>query len=372
MSQQKKILFLVRYGPYDLILEELTKYLDVYTFEYSQTVFLTRLKKVKTYSVSYFTFGLSFLIYTLLKKQLSVPVGIKNLTTLLHQIEPNYLVTTDFFHWSFLQAVNYKKRHREVNLFLLSETKAFPSNKISKIVFRFFLSFLKKNSQYLDAIIVPTKQAQVFYNQLLPEAKVILIPAPIDVKLFRPFSNKNWLPDDTLRILVNARYVPYKRHEDVLRAALLLLKNNQKFSVTFIGRGGENKKALQKRIIDLGLSKHVVFIQSVASTQMPEIYSSYDILVLPSRNEAIGLVVPEAMACGLPTISSDTVGANVYVQNNQTGYIYKTGDYNELFLCLTNLYAPGVLARFSDAAIERIQFFTKEKCTQELLKQIQV
>ena len=65
-------------------------------------------------------------------------------------------------------------------------------------------------------------------------------------------------------------------------------------------------------------------------SEMPELYRAHDVLILPSYNEAIGMVVPEAMSCGRPTVTSDSVGANVYVKNGVTGFIFTTGDINSL------------------------------------------
>jgi glycosyltransferase involved in cell wall biosynthesis len=60
------------------------------------------------------------------------------------------------------------------------------------------------------------------------------------------------------------------------------------------------------------------------------VYNQNDIIVLPSVNEPIGIVVPEAMACGLPAIVSDTCGAKTYVRDGENGFIFKTFDYFDL------------------------------------------
>ena len=52
----------------------------------------------------------------------------------------------------------------------------------------------------------------------------------------------------------------------------------------------------------------------------------HDVLVLPSRFDSFGMVVAEAMACGLPAIVSDNVGAQELVTPFDTGLIVPTGD----------------------------------------------
>jgi len=73
-------------------------------------------------------------------------------------------------------------------------------------------------------------------------------------------------------------------------------------------------------------------------------------LVLPSNREAIGMVVPEAMACGLATITSTVVGANTYVVEGETGFIFETGEAEQLAARLELLTKPGEAERMGKRA----------------------
>ena len=59
-------------------------------------------------------------------------------------------------------------------------------------------------------------------------------------------------------------------------------------------------------------------------------YSSADILLLPSYNEGLPYVIIEALASGLPIISTDVGGIPEVIENGQNGYIIKSGDVNAL------------------------------------------
>ena len=74
---------------------------------------------------------------------------------------------------------------------------------------------------------------------------------------------------------------------------------------------------------------NVRFIENVPRKRMKGLYSAHDIMVLPSNEEAIGMVVLEAIACGLPVIVSDTVGAKMYVDEDN-GKMFKTFDCDNL------------------------------------------
>lgn len=60
--------------------------------------------------------------------------------------------------------------------------------------------------------------------------------------------------------------------------------------------------------------------------RLPDLYRWADALVLPSRFDSFGLVVLEALACGLPVIVSDRVGAKDFVEDGVNGWIVPAGD----------------------------------------------
>ena len=82
-------------------------------------------------------------------------------------------------------------------------------------------------------------------------------------------------------------------------------------------------------------------------TQLATAYVAADALVLPSDClETWGLVVNEAMACGLPIIASDQVGCvDDLVQNDKTGLIYPYGDIQALSSAMRQMVNNPVAAR---------------------------
>jgi len=94
---------------------------------------------------------------------------------------------------------------------------------------------------------------------------------------------------------------------DLLLEALAGLPGTWRAYVLGSGPAGE---ALQAQAQELGLANRVSFDRWILSTQMPAYYRQLDALVLPSRTrpnwkEQFGRVLVEAMACGVPVVSSD-------------------------------------------------------------------
>ena len=64
----------------------------------------------------------------------------------------------------------------------------------------------------------------------------------------------------------------------------------------------------------------------VAQPALAQAFRAGSVLVLPSLEEGFGLVVPQALSCGLPAIVSDRVGGQDFVRHRETGSIFPVGD----------------------------------------------
>jgi glycosyltransferase involved in cell wall biosynthesis len=95
---------------------------------------------------------------------------------------------------------------------------------------------------------------------------------------------------------------------------------------------GELRPQYEKQALQLGLNKKVKFLGRVSEEDLIREYQSADLLVLPSINnhEAFGLVLIEAMACGLPVIASDLPGVRSVFQDKKQGFLCRPGDVQDL------------------------------------------
>ena len=165
-------------------------------------------------------------------------------------------------------------------------------------------------------------------------------------------------PGAALRVLFAGKLIDRKRPLDALRAVIALRAGGMPVEMTFAG-SGELQADLAKLARDAAVP--VDFLGFVNQSRMPGIYASADAVVLPSDgSETWGLVVNEAMACGIPAVVSDAVGcAPDLVVPGQTGAIFPLGDTAALATALQQVLAfdPGAtgghisshIARYSPA-----------------------
>ncbi|MBP1691824.1 MAG: hypothetical protein H6Q32_1176 [Bacteroidetes bacterium] len=129
------------------------------------------------------------------------------------------------------------------------------------------------------------------------------------------------------KVLVHiSNFRAVKRVADVIRIFDEVLK---KLPATLILAGdGPDRSSCELLVRELGIQDHVRFLGK--QTELVQILSSADLMLMPSQSESFGLAALEAMACGVPVISSSVGGLPELQVHGQTGYIAEIGDINRM------------------------------------------
>jgi len=133
---------------------------------------------------------------------------------------------------------------------------------------------------------------------------------------------------EDLVVLFCAKLQPWKRPFDLLRAFAKIDRSGAR--LVFAGDGALRAQ-LAAEASALGIASRVRFLGFVNQTQLPAVYTSADVMVLPSEYEPFAVVVNEAMCCGCPVIVSDRVGAaQDLIAPVCREFIFPCGDINAL------------------------------------------
>ena len=109
-----------------------------------------------------------------------------------------------------------------------------------------------------------------------------------------------------------------KGHRYLLQALPNIVQRHSNIMVAFVG-DGVLKTSLQTRVLETGLSDHVIF--AGWQEDVPRILANSDLLVLPSLSEGLPLVVLEAMSAGLPVVATRVGGIPEAVIEERTGLL---------------------------------------------------
>lgn len=174
-------------------------------------------------------------------------------------------------------------------------------------------------------------------------------------------------------IVAVGRLIPKKGFGDLIRACGLIAEHGKSFRCEIIGEGPlENE--LREQIERLNLQNHVELSGAKPQVEVRQRLVAANAFVLPSIIDPDGgmdnlpTVIMEAMAAGLPVVSTRIGGIPEMVVENETGFLVQPGDVAGLAEAIEKLIDDRLLAeRLGDAGYERAQqLFSIEKNVREL------
>jgi glycosyltransferase involved in cell wall biosynthesis len=119
----------------------------------------------------------------------------------------------------------------------------------------------------------------------------------------------------------------------VLIEAVARANHRDRIHVSIVG-GGPERDPLIAQAASRGVSSCFTFVGTVPATEMPQRVSDADVFVLSSRSEGRPNVVVEALAAGLPVISTNLEGVQGMVMNGDTGWLVAVDDADALAAAL--------------------------------------
>ena len=171
-------------------------------------------------------------------------------------------------------------------------------------------------------------------------------------------TRRRYAKDDEKILCHISNFRKVKRVEDVLRM-FAKVREQIPSKILFVGDGPERNN-LERLCRELHLCGSVIFVGKVNDTA--HVLEISDLFVLPSETESFGLAALEAMASGVPVISSDTGGIPEVNIHGETGFLSKVGDTedmaNNAIEILTN---DELFIQMRKNAFERAKVFCIEK-----------
>lgn len=146
---------------------------------------------------------------------------------------------------------------------------------------------------------------------------------------------------------------------DVLSSAANRLRDG--FQIIIVG----GSKDLAESVYGMEFSDKFIFVPFQQKEQLKKYYQASDVFVLPTKHDAWGLVVGEAMANGLPVITTDKCLAGVaMITEGKNGYIFKVDDEDELLSCMTKIMSDDS-AKMGNECLKTASKYTIEESSKE-------
>ncbi len=160
-----------------------------------------------------------------------------------------------------------------------------------------------------------------------------IIPFGVDTNFFKPLKiPKN---ENKFQILSVGYLIERKGFEYLIMAMKEVLRKHNNVNLKIVGSGPLEGR-LKDIIKELRLENEVEINKNVSDEELLHLYNSSDLFVLPSiidsegNTEGLGVVLLEAMACGLPVIASTVGGITDIIINNETGLLFNQKDSQDI------------------------------------------
>lgn len=233
------------------------------------------------------------------------------------------------------------------------------------LLFRWFLRFrntVLKKAEAFSAI--SPEIASEWTSNRVPLNKIHQIPNGVDTARFAPVNaeqksflrEKLNLPQAAIIAIYTGRLVSYKGLPLLLKVWDEIRCRQENGILLLAGTGGLDIHNCEAQLHDYvnsaGLKENVLFLGSIQN--IPEYLQAADLFVFPTENDAFPSSLIEAMACGLPIVTTPVGAIKTIVVHQETGLLVQPGNRQQLYEALVAIVSDKTLASRLGQAGRRI------------------
>ncbi len=256
----------------------------------------------------------------------------------IEEYNPDKIVV---FGWSFKSHLSVLKYFKgKVPIYFRGDSHLLiKQSKIKNLIRKLYLSWIYRNVDYPIAVgsnnkeyykWVGFKEENIFFApHAINESRFVVYTDELKRKV-ADFKSELKIPENHTVFLYTGKF-EYRKNLQTLIQAKLNLKD-QPCTLLMVGNGPDEEMLKNMASTD----PNIRFVGFMNQSQMPMVYRSADVFVLPSVSETWGLGINEAMNCGLAIIASDKVGSAIDLITNN-GYIFEAGNSDMLSVKMKEL-----------------------------------
>ncbi|MBE2223380.1 MAG: glycosyltransferase family 4 protein [Anaerolineae bacterium] len=203
----------------------------------------------------------------------------------------------------------------------------------------------------MDHVFALSPYTYAQLDKYLPDNKLSLALPGIDSKLF--FPAEKYQVDGP--IICVGRLADPRKNSRMLLEAYHLLRESLVDAPRLLLVGEYPSREDWELAKAWGLTPYIDVQENLTPQELAPLYRQASLFVLTSNEEGLGIVIPEAMACGLPVIATRCGGPEAAVVEDETGYLIPVGDVNTLTMRMTQLWQePALRSRMGQRGCERV------------------
>jgi glycosyltransferase involved in cell wall biosynthesis len=210
-------------------------------------------------------------------------------------------------------------------------------------------------------VIVPSGFLAAIFRKHGVQAEIV--HNVVDLSRFRPAER----PPATPHLIVTRNLEDIYDIPTALRAFAAVKRVHAGARLTVAG-SGPARAALERLTLELGVAGDVTFAGRIDNAQITDLYRSASVLVNSSRVDNTPISILEAMACGLPIVSTDAGGIPFLVENGTTALLVRPGDPDAMAAAIRRVLEDRALAeRLVAAGLAAVPAYTWDRVRPRLL-----
>jgi len=198
-------------------------------------------------------------------------------------------------------------------------------------------AWVKPSLQKVDAIVVPSGFLGEIFDKRGFATRIV--PNIVNLERFTPGVRNEAAP----HILVARNLEKLYDNASALRAFALIRQQHPGARMTIAGTGPE-REPLERLARELGVADAVTFPGRVENSDMPALYQTASIALNPSLADNMPISILEALASGVPVVSTDVGGVPFLVEDGKTALLVPPGDHAAMAQACLRLLGDPVLA----------------------------
>ena len=181
-------------------------------------------------------------------------------------------------------------------------------------------------------------ELETYFRKIAPQAKMITVGPPVDVKMFAKAKSENFRKNYNLNHCRLVTYIggfkPYEGLNGLITAITSILSNNSSILLVIAGGGVESDfLALQKTTNSLPIKDQVLFVGQLKLQEVVRLLAASTVLVLPKidhpvNHYAMPIKLAEYLASGKPVVASKIGGIKDYIIHGVNGSLFKPNDWD--------------------------------------------
>ena len=266
----------------------------------------------------------------------------KRLTTELMRLKPDITVSLLRREINFINDIQDGSRkigELHVNRANYRNFEAGDTNIVKRLFAKYWMHNLVSHLKRLDRFVVLTEEDKASWTEL-SNVEVIPDPLAFDIDQVSPLTNK--------RVIAVGRYVYQKGFDLLLQAWKKIEQQHPDWELAIYGMG--ERMPYEQLIDELQIDRNRCHLNG----STPDIKAEYlnsSLFVFSSRFEGFGMVLIEAMACGLPVVSFDCpCGPKDIVRHNEVGLLVPSGNIDSLAEAMHQMMSDNIFRQQMAAA----------------------